>query len=186
MSKLKSILSDKSNRFVMLMALVYISWKLLYSYLSESTGVVNQVWLGTVNYLSFYYTAISASLLQLLGEQTVQQGNKIHFIIHNSNITVGEHCLAIPAMYIFTFSILLFPGSLKNKAWFIPIGLVGVALINVARIVLLSIVFVHFPGKYFIFHHVVLFVAITYSLILLLVFIWMKYWSELTPQNPDK
>lgn len=185
-STLKSLVRDKSNRFVLQMVLVYLSWKLLYDYLSDSTGWLHQRWLDLVYHLSMLYTAASVAFLKNIGEQTVQQGNIIFFPLSNAKIIVEEHCLAIPAMYIFTFSILIFSGSWKNKLWFIPLGVLGVALINISRMVLLAFIFAHYPGKYFLFHHSYSFVLITYSLILGLVFTWMKYYGNIIRQTAVK
>ncbi len=179
-SSIKSFIQDKSNRFVLQMVLVYLSWKLLYDYLSDSTGWLHQRWMDLVYHLSLLYAAASAAFLRNIGEQTSALGNVIFFPLSNAKIIVEEHCLAIPAMYIFTFSILIFSGSWKNKLWFIPLGVLGVALINISRMVLLAFIYAHYPTKYFLFHHSYSFVLITYSLILGLVFIWMKYYGNTT------
>lgn len=176
---IKTLIQDKSNRFVLQMVLVYISWKMLYVYLSDSTGRLHQTWVDIVYYLSLVYTKASVVFLKNIGEQTVAMGNIIFFPVTNVRISVEEHCLAIPAMYIFTCSILIFSGNWKNKLWFIPAGVLGVALINISRMVLLAFIYAHFPTKYFMFHHSFSFVVITYSLILVMVFIWMNYFSGL-------
>lgn len=182
-TSIKSLIQDKSNLFVLQMVLVYISWKLLYDYLSDSTGWLHQRWIDLVYHLSLIYTAASVAFLKNIGEQTIAVGNIIFFPLTNVRISVEEHCLAIPAMYIFTFSILIFSGSWKNKLWFIPVGVLGVALINISRMVLLAFIYAHFPTKYFMFHHSFSFVVITYSLILVMVFIWMNYFSGLSMRN---
>lgn len=183
---LPSILRDKANLFVLKMALVYVSWKLVHAFFFTPSALFYNQWLVLVHYLGIAYAAATNAFLQNIGEATVLKGNEIYFTNLSSKIKVSELCLAIPAMYIFSFCILLFSGSVKNKCWFIPLGLAGIAFINVVRLVLLSFIFAHYPSTYFMFHHSVSFVLFTYGIILWLVFIWMKHFSGLTPSSTLK
>lgn len=172
-------MSHKSNLFLVQMVLVYGSWKFLYYFIENSQGKFQEAWLSLVHHLSIFYANISVGVLRFMGEVVRRDGIGIHFYQLSRVVDVEEHCLAIPAMYIFVFSITLFSGSWKNKLWFIPLGLLGIAFINVMRLVPLAFVFAHLPDQYFIFHHSFLFVAITYGLILAMVRIWMKYFSNI-------
>ncbi|MBK8659994.1 MAG: archaeosortase/exosortase family protein [Bacteroidetes bacterium] len=178
-NSLKKTLHHKSNLFLLQMALVYLSWKLLYYGIEHAEGKWREGWLSLVHQLSLFYADVSVLVLRFMGEAVKREGIGIHFYELSRIVDVEEHCLAIPAMYIFIFSIALFSGSWKNKLWFIPLGLLGIAFINVMRLVPLAFVFAHLPDKYFIFHHSFLFVAITYGLILAMVRIWMKYFSNI-------
>jgi exosortase/archaeosortase family protein len=180
---LKNTLSHKSNLFLVQMALVYGSWKLLYYFIENSQGKFRDAWLSLVHHLSVFYANVSVGVLHFMGETVRRDGIAINFYQLSRSVDVEEHCLAIPAMYIFIFSIVLFSGHWKNKLWFIPLGLLGIAFINVMRLVPLAFVFAHLPDKYFIFHHSFLFVAITYGLILAMVRIWMKYFSTIEPSQ---
>jgi len=172
-------MSHKSNLFLVQMVLVYGSWKFLYYFIENSQGKFQEAWFSLVHHLSIFYANIAVGVLRFMGEVVRRDGIGIHFYQLSRVVDVEEHCLAIPAMYIFVFSITLFSGSWKNKLWFIPLGLLGIAFINVMRLVPLAFVFAHLPDQYFIFHHSFLFVAITYGLILAMVRIWMKYFSNI-------
>jgi exosortase/archaeosortase family protein len=179
----KNTLSHKSNLFLVQMAMVYGSWKILYYFIENAQGKFRDLWLSLVHSLSVFYANISVAVLHFMGETVRRDGIAINFYQLSRSVDVEEHCLAIPAMYIFIFSIALFSGHWKNKLWFIPMGLLGIAFINVMRLVPLAFVFAHLPEKYFIFHHSFLFVAITYGLILAMVRIWMKYFSTIEPSQ---
>lgn len=179
LQRFKEKITEPSNWFVLQMAGVYIGWKILYHFIDTATGPARELWLKIVEQLSRFYAAVSVAILQFMGEEVVQKGKAIYYYNFHSSVNVEEHCLAIPAMFIFTFSILLFKGKVKDKLWFIPLGLFAIAFINIVRLVPLAFVFAHLPEKYFIFHHSFLFVIITYGLILMLVRIWMKYFSDM-------
>lgn len=177
--------SDGANLFVIKMILVYASWKLLYAYITSSDSLLYKGWLALVDKLSIFYAAATNSFLQKLGEHTFRVGNVIMMTKDTYNIKVEEHCLAIPAVYIFSLSILIFSGSWRDKLWFIPLGIAGVMLINISRLILLAFIYAHYPSEYFMFHHSFSFVLFTYSLILAMVYVWMKYYS-LTPTSPSQ
>lgn len=165
------------------MVAVYISWKLIYYFIENNTDRLRTWWNQLVIKLGAVYAELTLTILKFMNESAIRVGSEIHYPALKRVIQVEEHCLAIPAMYIYTMCIILFSGHWKNKLWFIPLGLLGIAMINIGRLVMLSFVFAHLPEQYFIFHHSFLFVVITYSLVLLLIRIWMKYFSGNFSQN---
>lgn len=178
-----SFFKDKGNKFVLQMAVVYLSWKCIYYVIENNTGYLRETWNHLIAMLGAGYAEVTLLILKFMGEAAVRVGSEIQYPAMHRVIQVEEHCLAIPAMYIYTMCIILFSGRWKNKLWFIPLGIFGIACINIGRLVMLSFVFAHLPDKYFIFHHSFLFVVITYSLVLLLIRIWMKYFSDAVTQH---
>ena len=86
---------------------------------------------------------------------------------------VAEHCLAIPAMFVFGFSMLLFKGKAKDKAWFIPLGIFVIFLLNLFRLVSLSILMTQLSETTYQVYHRYVFLVLTYGAILWIVFWWM-------------
>lgn len=172
--KLKIFLTDKANLFVIKVVGVYAVWKLFHYYITHNNGAPKQIWLSVIEKMGGFYAAITSYILNIFGEQTIRQGIKIVYIHSQNNIRVEDHCLAIPAMVIFTFSIALFNGTWKNKLWFIPLGLFGIFIINVIRLVSLSYIFEHFTRKFYDINHSLIYVIITYALVFLMIMWWMK------------
>ncbi len=171
---------DKGNRFLLQMAAVYLSWKCIYYLIENDKRQLHTWWTQLIQKLGAAYAEVTLVILKFMGESAIRVGSEIQYPAMQRVIQVEEHCLAIPAMYIYTMCILVFRGQWKNKLWFIPLGLLGIACINIGRLVVLSFVFAHLPEEYFIFHHSFLFIVFTYSLVLLLIRIWMKYFSEVS------
>ncbi len=109
-----------------------------------------------------FYAHVTSPILKFLGEPNFTSG--IHFFFDRPggrwDMAVTEHCLAIPAMVIFSAIILAFPGSFKNKLWFIPLGVFFIFLINIVRLVFLCLVFVHYPYNIYSFFHKYVYVLI--------------------------
>jgi exosortase/archaeosortase family protein len=49
-------------------------------------------------------------------------------------------CLGTDMMFAFAALVISFPGRMINRLWFLPLGWVGVQLINIVRIVGLTLV----------------------------------------------
>jgi exosortase/archaeosortase family protein len=177
-NKLKSILNDRANLFVIKVVGVYAVWKLFHYYIQHSSGIPQQIWLTVIEKMGGFYAVITSAVLNIFGEETIRQGIKIVYIHSQNNIRVEDHCLAIPAMVIFTFSIALFNGTWKNKLWFIPLGLLGIFIINVIRLVSLSYIFEHFTRKFYDINHSLIYVVITYALVFLMIMWWMKKYDD--------
>lgn len=105
---------------------------------------------------------------------TNADGININLLASNKQIWVEEHCLAIPAMVVFTGTVLAFKGSPKDKAWFIPVGLVGIIVINIIRLIFVSLAWVYLTPYFFNLHHSLIYAVITYGFIFLMLRWWMK------------
>jgi|GEM_PF-1064341 len=173
-NKLKSILNDRANLFVIKVVGVYAVWKVLHYTVTHSSGILHTGWLKLIEGLGSFYAGITSTILNAFGEVTIRQGIKIVYVYSQNNIRVEDHCLAIPAIVIFTFSIILFNGLWKNKLWFIPLGLLAIFIINLIRLVSLSYIFEHFSRKFYEINHSLVYVIITYSLVFSMIMWWMK------------
>jgi exosortase/archaeosortase family protein len=179
--RLKDWFSDKANQFVIKVFLAYGIWKLMYRFFLNQ-GPLSEWWRGFTYSLGTLYASVTSTLLNAVGQHTNSSGKYIVYITSLKRIAVSEHCLALPAMLIFTLSILLFTGAWKNKLWFVPLGLAGIALINIFRLALLSITFEKYSTQNYEINHSYVYVAVTYGLIFLLIYWWMKKFSTATNQ----
>jgi len=67
----------------------------------------------------------------------------------------------------------LFRGKVKDKAWFIPLGIFVIFLLNLFRLVSLSILMTQLSETTYQVYHRYVFLVITYGAILWMVFWWM-------------
>lgn len=121
-----------------------------------------------------FYASITSAALNYFGADTFSEGIEIIYSVSNNHIRVEDHCLATPAMVVFAFSIVLFGGHWKNKLWFIPLGLFGIFIINLLRLMFVCYAFEHFSQKFYEINHSLIYVAITYGLIMAMIIWWMK------------
>ena len=69
------------------------------------------------------------------------------------NVHVRNFCLGIDMMFTLTALIISFPGKWLDRLWFIPLGILGIHLINIARIVGLCLSFLLLKKGDFVDHH---------------------------------
>ena len=98
-----------------------------------------------------------------------------HVIITNNKFQLyfGESASGLKQMCQFAFLILLFPGPWKNKAWFLPAGLLIVHLTNIFRILCFVIIAMHWPRQVE-YAHVNYLKALYYIVIFILWLIWVE------------
>ena len=88
-------------------------------------------------------------------------------------IGINESCSGVKPILQFVLLMLLFPGPWKHKAWFIPMGVVILQIVNLFRISGLAVVTVTSP-QYWDFAHDNLFRPFFYVVIF---FLWV-FWTE--------
>ena len=107
-----------------------------------------------VHYTLITLTQGSVFVLNLLGYEA-EVFNMRYIDLYDSimNIYIKNFCLGIDMMFVFTALIVSFPGSWLNRLWFIPMGIVGIQLINIGRIVGMSLSWIILDRGNFVDHH---------------------------------
>ena len=171
---IKSFWQNKANSFVIKIVGVYAIWKLFHYWVNKPNTLLHNAWADLIQAMGTGYAAITSQALNIFGAETFGQGIAVVYQHSQSSIRIEDHCLAIPAMVVFTFTILLFGGQWKNKLWFIPLGLFGIFIINLIRLMFVCYAFEHFSQRFYDINHSIVYVVATYSLILAMIMWWMK------------
>ena len=150
---------------------VYGAWKLLHAYLWRSPESI-AAWQASLTGFGHFYAWLTCGALRLLGIAASADDTVVNIDAHHS-LWIAEHCMAIPAMVIFAFSMLLFRGRWIDKAWFIPLGLLFIFFLNLLRLVSLSVLMTRLQESTYQLYHRYIFLVITYGAILWMVFWWM-------------
>lgn len=150
---------------------VYIAWKLFHDYVWR-TAESKAAWQASLTGYGHLYSWLISAVLRILGFPATADEAVVNIDAHHS-IWIAEHCMAIPAMVIFAFSMLLFRGRWAEKAWFIPLGVLFIFFLNLFRLVSLSILMTHVQETTYQLYHRYVFLVITYGAILLMVAWWM-------------
>lgn len=162
--------SSPVYQFLIVFALLSIAWYLLYKIvLSPHTGIDMLVIDSTLSF--------SKSILEGLGHNTFIEGRTIR-IAGTGGLWVGDNCNAIALFALFSGFIISFPGQLKSKLWFIPVGVLLIFLLNCIRMVVLAILDVY-SRKWTEFNHTYTFTILMYAFIFLMWMFWVNRYSFL-------
>ncbi|MBL3655374.1 exosortase family protein XrtF [Fulvivirga sediminis] len=102
-----------------------------------------------------------------------QEKPSVFLSLNGYNIlSVYEGCNGLNVMIVFLVFLLSYGKPIKKLYWFIPMGLVGVHLFNLIRIILLFWVAQDFPEMMY-FAHKYLFTAFLYIIVFLMWFWWV-------------
>jgi len=91
-------------------------------------------------------------------------------------VEVSPGCTSLKQWLHFIIIIVLFPGYLKHKLWFIPAGVVVLHFVNIFRIVGLSLILKPWPSHFHFFHDYV-FKTLFYAVIFLLWVMWVEFFQ---------
>lgn len=125
---------------------------------------------------------ISAFFLRLLGYEIDQDymvngcDARLVFAGYGA-ICVGSGCSGLELFLLFFGFILLMRGRLKDKLWFVPLGFLGILVLNIIRIIGLSLIYYHKP-EYLDFNHKYTFVIIVYGAIFGLWVLWVNKFAD--------
>jgi exosortase family protein XrtF len=154
--------------------LLYIGWYLLYDLWLQRKG-----WLD--NFVIENTTDISIFILKVLGFDVFSSGIRLMGIDGTGGLWVGNSCNGVSLFALFTGFILAYPGSIKRKLIFIPLGIITIHLCNILRVIGLAITQLYFPEATD-FNHTYTFTIFVYGYIFLL---WM-FWVNRLSKEPEK
>lgn len=171
------------TRFVLSFLLVYGSLSIIYQlYLRFSVGspfypdyMTHVVALQTQDLLhEFGYHAEVMPHPEEPSMKLIINGNYLARIV--------EGCNSVSVIILFVSFVVAFSGRLKETIIFILAGGVLIYLVNLWRIVLLSVGLYHYPSRANILHEVV-FPGIIYGMVFLLWMLWVNRFSKLKQTN---
>jgi exosortase/archaeosortase family protein len=146
---------------------LYVIWYFIY-----------ELWLHPIGKLDIWVikSTLKSALMMLkfFGFQTFTGGERLIGIDGTSGLWMGDNCDCIELCALFAGFIIAFPGNLIKKLWYIPSGIVLIFVLNVLRMIFLSIVQKNFSTKALEFNHTYTFTVMVYLFIFLLWFYWIK------------
>ena len=167
--------ADPLLRFLVLAAVLFIGWSLLYNLVIHPWGVLDR-------WLIDRLTNNAGSLLQVFGYELLPEpsGDTNRYIgVQGGNfLWIGDRCDGLSVMVVFAMFLLAFPGPWRHKPWFALLGILSIHFINVLRVAALCIV-VTIDYELLNFQHDFTFQVIVYGWVLLLWFFWVKRFAPL-------
>jgi len=121
----------------------------------------------------------------LLGYKSEIVRSKGHIYLEG---TVGVHldrgCLGRNLMLTYIGFLLAYPGNIRSKLWYIPVGVVVIFYLNSLRIIGLGFILLYIP-KWMNEFHEVIFKGIVYLFIFLMWYNWIRKYS-VTADKPKQ
>ena len=170
-------------KFILTFLVVYILFTLLYNlYLDISDGSKYYP-----DYMTHTVAKQAESLLDSFGYdgEVVPHEDEpsMKIIINNKFIArIIEGCNSISIVILFASFIIAFSGKVKTTFFYLLAGSVLIYVVNLLRIVILSIGLYNYPWRREILHTVI-FPAIIYGMVFLLWIVWVNRFSNLIKKN---
>lgn len=154
--------------------LLYLAWLILYEYWLHPLGILDRFMIDNIIWMSG--SVLKAFGYSLIGEFPFDEGIRTIGIDGTHGVWVGDPCNGISLFALFTGFVLAYPGPIKHKLWFIPLGLLLVHLINVIRVTALTMIVFYAP-EYLEFNHTYTFTLLVYGFVFFLWWIWANKFS---------
>ena len=160
-------------RFFLNGIFVYLLWIIFYE-IVRYTSTIDYIYNSAAMFLTNILLYVSKFVLDVLGyESYVFTEIRVIQLEGTRGVFLDRGCLGRNLIGLFAGFIIVYPGKIKSKLWYIPLGVLIICIINVLRIVGLSFVLLYFP-KYIDINHHVVFKYTIYGFILLMWFFWIR------------
>ena len=184
---LKYITENKILFFFIKAFGLYLFWYILYDlWLHPNSNIDNIVAENLAFWSSLVIKAIG--FLPIDTHAVSTENVTVIGIDGTHGLWVGDPCNGITLFALFVGFIIAYPGKIVNKLWFIPLGMIAIHILNILRIVGLSLV-VYYAPESLAFNHTYTFTIIVYSFVFSLWILWankISYYSFQKKQNNTK
>ncbi|MEI6521861.1 MAG: exosortase/archaeosortase family protein [Bacteroidia bacterium] len=172
LKKIKEILSNPINTFLLKGFLVLGIWTLFTDHL-EKQEWFRPYWYSFLGIILKVLTFFAPIFLRWVGYEVINDGPLIK-IVGTPGVLVGPACIGLGVLYGFVALMFVYPGPLKKKLWFTPIGIFGILIINSIRISSLAITSSINPDSVD-FMHKYVFNVLAYIFIFIMWVLWVGY-----------
>jgi exosortase family protein XrtF len=118
-------------------------------------------------------------------EQNTDELSMKLFLNGKHTVSIVEGCSSVSIIILFLSFIIAFSGSFRDTLFFGIGGSVFIYITNLARIVMLTVLYQEYPQHGY-FLHELFFPAVIYGMVFLLWVIWVKYFSHYNKLKTDE
>ena len=173
-------------RFIVSGIILFIFIYIFYHVLRQNPFIDN-LYVSGLNKFAQFLLFLSKKFTELFGFEVVTYGKTIKIIdgFKAHGIYMDRGCMGRNVLLAFAALIAVFPGKLKHKLWYIPMGLIIITFVNVLRISGLAITAYCCPEYSNINHHIIFKIA-AWIVIFILWVIWFNNFSPFSKKKKDK
>lgn len=162
-------------QFVLVAAGLYVLWLVAYEGFIGPDGRLDA-------WLSINIAAASSGLLRGLGfTSSVAPGSNLLLMDGLPAVEVDAPCDGLVLYALFAGFIIAFPGPVRPKLWFVPLGIVIIYLLNIVRVGALALNH-HYAHRSVDFNHHYTFAFVVYACICALWMQWVRWYGS--PASP--
>jgi exosortase family protein XrtF len=130
--------------------------------------------------------SVSGFILESLGFNLISESEissiRTIGIDGTHGLWIGDPCNGLTLFALFTGFVLVYPGNWQRKALFIPFGIVTIHMLNIVRIVGLTLTVYFFPDPEILdFNHTYTFTILVYGYVFYLWFLWSQFGNRAKP-----
>ncbi len=164
-------------RFLISSLVLFISFIVFY-YVLREIKFINDLYVDVLNHFATFLLTSSQTFTELFGFEVTIYGKTIRIIdgLKAHGVYLDRGCMGRNVMLGFIGFIIAFPGKIKDKFWYIPLGLIILIFVNILRISGLAIVAYCCPEYSDVNHHII-FKYTAWAVILILWIIWINKFS---------
>jgi exosortase family protein XrtF len=167
---LAKIKNNKFHFFILKASLLYGLCYFVYEFIIKRNTRGDQLFIREIINLCTW-------IFEVLGYKTFASKEVNDFQVFgvdgSNGVWIGGPCNGITLMFLFAIFVIAYPGNVKNKLWYVPLGILIVHAINIMRIVALALI-AKYDYAYLDFNHTYTFTFLAYSTVFVLWMIWVN------------
>ncbi len=148
---------------------------------------IDQIYVNALNQFAQFLLFASKKFTELFGFEVITYGKTIKIVdeFKAHGVYMDRGCMGRNVLLAFAGLIAVFPGKLRDKLWYIPMGLAVITLINILRISGLAITAYCCP-QYSDVNHYLVFKIVAWIVIFILWVIWFNRFSPFAKKKKPK
>jgi exosortase/archaeosortase family protein len=104
------------------------------------------------NFLIKIHRQVLESFFNIIGLYSNTSGNEIYFF-NGNYIHILPGCSGFIQSFRIVIILILFPGPIKKKLWYIPLSVIFIFLLSIVHLILLAFAIIYDPNNYNLYHN---------------------------------
>lgn len=161
-------------RFLGIAVFLFLLWEILYIGIIHPQGNLDR-WI-IAHIIHHAHSIIDLIGFAVVPEKPYDENFRTLGIDGGHSVWIGDPCNGLVLFALFSGFLLAYPGALKHKIWFIPLGIISIHFVNVLRVVGLAFLAKYYPDSLE-FNHNYTFTIVVYSFVFGLWMLWVRYFG---------
>ncbi len=167
-------------KFVFTAAFLYLFLYIIYQFVVKKYTFYDQKFIGSIIHsVNFLLQGVGYKTFTVLQDRDYQ----VIGIDGSNGVWIGSNCNAITLFSLFSVFIIAYPGRIKDKLWYIPLGILAIHILNILRVIALVLIANYYP-QFLNFNHTYTFTFLIYSFIFLLWILWVNKYAVKNSNTP--